>query len=532
MQKRNKTKESKGSVEIDRSKRKMTAASSVPHSVSTVSDTLKAKILSLVFLLLLGLSNALWGSTVGIAVHLASFYGVQPGTIKGNLPNSIYYAFYMIASIPCFFYNKLLRAFGLALFLSFIGIAIRIQFFLPAPEDEGTTVNVGQTLLNALQGINGQIIANAVIASAQPFAFGFILPMTSTYVSEHSVGKFIGATYTFPAAGYAIGYLVSVYRITSVDDYDTEFRDINFVYLAVASILIFLFGVALFPYSRLSKFICPRLHREEDQLRSVIALARSLEMDSLSIVVRGDSKSPQSGSRTSPLGASPTVSSPAGSFQSPSSAPSTIGSNATLAPPAVRSTGNSNASSRCGGSAAPMALVFVYTIIVAVGYLIGNYLDNVLDHKLLTEDQTFTASMLYLLPGIPFPVIVGYFIDKTKQTWVIGAWVLLLQLISQTIFLFVQSVPVIYMALTINSMTITCFTSSSLSLLAEMVDEKREKNYNNAMFTFSILLTFVCMLVPVAQQYYTTFFVVLTSVTCLGFVVYYRLPTMTSMRLR
>jgi MFS family permease len=482
-------------------------------TTSTAGESLKDKILSINFLIILGLSNALWASTVGISTYIAEFYGVSPDTVKGNLPNSIYYAFYLIFSIPCFFYKKHLRAFFIAYLFTIAGILVRIKFFLPAASDEAATASTAETFYNGIKGMNGQIAANALIASAQPFVFGFTLMISTNHVTKKRFGVYIGLTSMTALLGYAIGYLVSIKKISSMDEYEDEYRVINYCYLAITLVLLATFLLAVFPYSYLSKLLCPRLHKEEDQLRATMA------------VVRTFATSPSFG-ETPRMELTPTPMSKSGKLQKEMEF-------ATGSPSMVRAhrshgdkTGpyDDSTCQQCTGlcqtAGPPVAIVFVYTLAVAVNYLIGNYLDNFLLDKGLDQDQAFIASMLYLLPGIMFPPVSGYLIDRTKKTWLIGLIIAVALLLSQILFCTIDALWMVYFSLTLNSISFACFGSTMLTLIGEMVSESQEKNYNNAMYSLSILGTLIMMLVPIPSSAYAGLYIGLNLITALAILLY------------
>jgi hypothetical protein len=423
-----------------------------------------------IFIFLLGLSNALWGSTVGITIFMDNYYGVSETTIKGNLPDSIYYLFYFVFSIICLFSKKLIPSILLSFILTLAGVFIRIYFYIPNAVDCADCSNF-ESLTRSFSGFDGVITGNALIAAAQPFCFGFITMVTAECIDSKWKGTYIGATSTFSSLGYAIGYLASIYLVTSTSDFEKQFSNINYVYLAI----VLFFFLLLLP-----------------------------------VVAKGINNSPAAtGNNNSSAAAGNNNSSAIEDVIDILEETETITNAITNKENDIRKA---------------KICVLVYVIVSSINNVVSNYIENILQHKSENDEQTiFIASCLFLIPGIPFPSLIGVVIDKTKKCREILGYILLLQVVSQTIFLFVDTgdggIWVIYAALTINSITSACLTSSMLTMIHQLVFPQSDQVYNNLIFSLSLLTTWIMMLFPTSD--YDLIWGIYTVLTFVGVIVYY-----------
>ena len=197
-------------------------------------------IFATLFLFTLGFSNALWGSTIGISIFIDKYYQTDPSTIKGSLVDDIFYISYLLFS-PFSFYFSLLPAISISLVFTFIGSVIRMFYYIPITDVGNNNSSYSALVANikkAISGIDSVIIGNALISGAQPFAFNYITNVSEAYVSKENRGLYIGATSMFSSAGYAMGYLISIYVIKSADDYYKQFGDMNYIYAVFSFLLI------------------------------------------------------------------------------------------------------------------------------------------------------------------------------------------------------------------------------------------------------------------------------------------------------
>lgn len=425
-------------------------------------------LLATMFVFLLAVSNALWGSTVGISIFMDNYYGVEVGTIKGNMPDSIYYIFYLIFSFLCFFCNRLIPSLITALVLTLAGILVRITFYIPVAPDGGS--GMLHAIDQAFSGINGTIAGNALIAAAQPFMFGYITTVTEECISKGRRGLYIGAATMFASFGYAVGYLVSIYKITSAEEFKAEFSRINYVYLAITCVLIMVMIVVLL-----------LRHKEVKRQRTLATSGGFGEIVFVNQIISMFSNSNQ---RTK--------------------------EDRVDAATKIREA---------------KICVAVYSIIISISYAVSNYMENILTTKGLSSNAILLASSLYYLPGIIFPPIIGFAMDKWKKSKEICGVVIFFQVFSQTMVLFSPSdsgdsdnnawLNYIYFWLTINSIATTCSTSALLTLVHELVLPQPDKDYNNVMYFMSILATLVIMLIPLPESNYFTMHV---SLSVLAFV--------------
>lgn len=394
-------------------------------------------LLSSVFILLIAISNALWGSTVGIAIFMDRFYNVDQSSLKGGLVNSVYYLFYLLFSPFCYFCG-LMPALLSALLLTLSGVLVRINFYLPSPEMSDSGSNIISNIVVAFSGMNGVIVSNALIAAAQPFLFGFITTMTDECVPEKSRGIYIGLSSMFSSFGYAAGYLISIYVIHSSDDYARLFSSMNYVYLFMVIILILGMSIVLVSMYRLQKIQSANM---EFSIQS--RGQRILKLLSLS----NKKQAQGSGAITN-------------------------------------------------NQKYTYFYIFIYILIITLSYVVSNFLETMLQSKGFSDQEIMIASCLFLLPGIPFPLVFGYWMDKTKKWREIIGIVIVIQILTQTVFLYSNNFIVTCISLTINSITSTSLGSLFLTLISELCCPHSDKNCNNAMFSFSTFTTILTMIVP------------------------------------
>jgi hypothetical protein len=150
-------------------------------------------------------------------------------------------------------------------------------------------------------------------------------------------------------------------------------------------------------------------------------------------------------------------------------------------------------------------------------------MENILIYRLgPVNDQTiFVVSCLYLIPGIPFPMLIGKLMDKTKKYKEIVLYLLLVQVVSQTIFLFTTNIWGIYISSSINSITSACLSSALLTLIHQLLLPESDQVYNNLTFSLSFLVTWVAMFFPMSTSNYNAMYSSLTILSFAGIGIYY-----------
>lgn len=458
-------------------------------------------LLASMFTCLLCLSNALWQSTVGIAIFMNDYYGVEPGTIKSNLPNSIYYLSFIVVSPLAFWCKKLIPSLITSLLLTLIGIIIRITLYVPyanANTNANSMLECFSQIFSSVSGINGQIIGNALIAAAQPFMFGCITTTTNECISNKNKATYLGMCTMSFSLGIALGYLLSIYKIESAEDFEKEFRMINCIYLGITCFLILIKIIILHLRYKIIRQQC-----------NMGALANSHTTKAIITIKTG-------------AGVDVTFRKIFDNWKFNNNSSNLIQMLATINANTDTSKKVNGICSKCKCNNIIYAkfCVIVYTVIVAVSYIISNYLENILISKNLSHNVIFVISCLYLLPGLLFPPLIGILLDKTGKWKEITTIIVFIQAISQILFLFSSSEIALYFWSALNGITTISSFSVLLSLISELIYPQSDKNYNNVMNLLSVLLTFIIMIIPFTTEQYPILYTTLTSLTLFIVTVY------------
>lgn len=483
---------------------------------------------------------------IGIASYLCQFYNVDETSLRATFPDAIYYLFYLILSLACFFCNKVIVSLSISLGLTLIGVLVRIEFYLPTASTiaGGTSSTAGgndglwHSIISSFSGFDGILVANAFIAAAQPFMFSFITTVTDQCLPERWKASYIGLTTATASTGYAFGYLFSIAKIKSMDDFKTEFRTINILYLVLVLILILMMIVFLVLRSRRLRAVRLSRMRTLSYLPTSISNtgagngnnggnnADLIEMAEMAEAVAnraGDANEASMISRWIEDGLlANSVSRSLRERQQNRQFASTNTAVATDASVVVVPADGVAEEISEGGLFSKLVqakvAVVIYTVIVSLSYVVGNYLINILQRKNFGTDAQFVGTSLYLLPGIIFPPLVGLIIDRTGKLRMITAIVIFVQVLSQTMFLFLDNVVAVDFWLTINSIATTSATPVLLTLVHKLLFPKPDKNYNNLMYSLSILSTLIVMLVPISESSYQPLFIVLSILAIATFV--------------
>ena len=170
----------------------------------------------LVFLIFLGVSNALWASTVGISVYINQYYNVSPNSLQAHAVNAIWYLIYVVVAPFCVYLNYM-TSFIIALLATLAGLLLRL---FPS------------------SSIYMLIASNIIMGISQPLIFSYITKVAGVYVNPKNRGSFIGASTMFSTFGYAVGYVSSIYLIQSLAQFEQIFGKMTGVYLAIHLLLI------------------------------------------------------------------------------------------------------------------------------------------------------------------------------------------------------------------------------------------------------------------------------------------------------
>ena len=453
-------------------------------------------IMGIAFLGLLSFSNSLWGETVGIDEYVTGYYNnnnnnnnttilnnsttnisssiTSTSPLKCVLLIAIYYVGYMVVTPVCHFF-RLRGALVMACLFTLTGVIVRSQYRITTttPSSTSTTQSFLDGLKTQLSGINALLIGNALIAAAQPFMYNYVTSFANEYVILRHKGLFLSATGAVSAFGNGLGYMVSIYSITSVQDYQNKFASMNVAYLCIVSILIVMLLVPMIVLKR------RRYNNEQHQLQ----IQQSMEQ------------------RSRCTHANPTF---VTEIQCQDAAPQVHVD--------IRSTIAEEQSNRLSNYIMLLIIVFVYATNTCINNVFGNYETGMLSSKGFSDTNIFWMSFVNILPTIPFPIVAGLLLDNyTKPTTSILSfllYVMIIQLLTYVLFDYSTSIPVAYISIALNSITGAMIYPIVLILIEVCCDgnEHRVKLWNNVTFTSGMLCTLFVMMVPMQTSQLPTLY--------------------------
>lgn len=433
------------------------------HSISTNI------IISILFLNLLLICNMLWGSTVGISVFMAEYYNVDQSSVKANMINGIFFIFYLIGSplSVCFNLRKSSIIFATC---TLIGLFIRIFYYIPNIDHADTDTHVQnnmtittvddnwvENLSNQFDGINAIIIGNAFLAFAQPFIMNYIIFVANNFISKKSEAIYIGSTSMVGSFGYAIGYMVSIYSIHSENDYLNEFKTMNIIYFIIVLIINVLF---------ITIYYSSGTHHQNSNT---------------DIADSTDSKDSKDNKDNKDVGI-------------------------VINNSEIKCTLKFKKKNKCEEIwiyckkfSYHILLIFTYAILYSIFNFVSNYLELLLLWKNFDHTTIFIASFINLVPGIPFPIIFGYMMDKYKKYAIkISKIVIIMQGLSLSIFLYAENKFLVYLILFILGAIGSSIPAIFLTLLTYLKQPPNKgnkgDNWNNYLFTSSTALTVILLI--------------------------------------
>jgi hypothetical protein len=389
------------------------------------------------------------------------------------------------------------------------------------------SINLGSwtdLLSNQFRGINAIIVANMCLAFSQPFISNNILPVSNFYIAKKFQSIFIGATSMFSSLGYAIGYLISIYAIKSSEEYFDRFQDINICYLLIMVVLVIFY--ILFTYTTKSwKVPSPSLSDQNimmNQLRNLKGgddLKEEEIKDVVQIIIKNSLPEHESQSQNKQK-----------------EERKIEGVRIHLKKYRIH-----------------IVLTLTYAIIYSIFNLTSNYLELILLWKNFDSDVIFIASFLNLVPGIPFPIIFGYLMNTNiRKCKNLATGILSFQIISSTLFLYLNNEIAIYIILFILGATGSSLPSIFLTLISyanqdiycgetnnnDNVDNKiKDKNkntqldiqksetendyWNNIILSSSTLLTVLFLLIPLSNSNSQILYIIATILQITTFLIFY-----------
>lgn len=476
----------------------------------------KSGLVAGIFLLMLGVSNALWSSTIGISSFINQYYNVSNGSVKANMLDGVYYLFYLVFA-PLSSYVKFTPGLAISIGLTFVGVVLRIVFYLPGTDgisiDEGndTSINGASTLTKmlagAIGGIDAVIIANAFVAAGQPFIFSFITTVSSACVPPNKQSLYVGASSMFSALGSALGYLISFYLIASGDQYAENFGNLNRVYLglvcllAVAMIVVGLLAFKIFINNRgirasnstpttatatvmsaamatitLSEHLAIEMQQQTIAANNLQQLQNQRQMG-ITIVVEdvlhaqlrqqaiidaNERKRKREREHKCVWKWSDCRSCCCKKSRTTQSGQNTQGEQGAQSENELSN--RSNRSNRF----VPYGLIIIYAVGNAISNIGSNYQEVILASKGFDTSTIFSLSLVSLLPGIPAPLLIGAVMDRTKWFWQLTVASFVLDAVSEIVFFYAQSAWLLYLSLLVNGIASSCMMTTFLGLITSI----------------------------------------------------------------
>lgn len=464
--------------------------------------------LAIAFLFFLMMTNVLWGSTVGINIYMNDYYELDDASFKGKLINGVFYIFYLLAAPICIFfdYNKSII---LSWIISIIGLGIRLEYYIPysfinlttnstlvTNSTDNITIAFTDTDVNAdvdandndmlknfkqqFYGVTAIIFANALLAAAQPLLMNYITTVSKKFINVNKRGLYVGMTGVACSLGYAIGYLVSIYSISSASDYVEHFKFINGYYLGLYLIGGIIYFVLIYYKFKMGKGVTEVVFGEE--FVEIKVVSSSSDTASASSSKKSRSKLSQQQMQQ-------------------------------------------QRDERSRRINLLIVLMLSYSIPCAIINVASNYMEHILVEKGLSESNIFIGSCLNLLVGIPFPILFGYWMDRSSKLFEIGALILIVQMVGLIIFFYATQEVLLNIALLVTGITGSSITSIFLTLLSRTDDigadssdeeEKSGQNSSNVLLSLATVLSVVFLLVPFDPHVYS----VLSVLICLVYVLY------------
>jgi hypothetical protein len=429
-------------------------------------------IVAVIYLLSLALNNALWATTMGISDSIDSYYGFEEGSLKSASMEAIYYLAYLFGFPFCNWFGSQMT----------IEVTLAIALLL-------TTIG---TIIRVTSSIVMLLLGNFLIGLAQPLMLNFATMVAKQKIDRSYRFSFIGATSAFYAMGYAIGYPIPIKLIGNNDssgNYKSEFTRINGIYFAVGATLLVALVLTIRAINRAERrhALERAAYERAVSVATTPSVVATLPTQDTMMDVLDDLKADDAGS---------------------ASCPATTTTTTTIA-------------SSSSSSVMPLwGFLAVYALSNAISTMTSNSQEVFLALKGYTSDQIFNFSLINLIPAIPIPILIGWVLDRCRSFYLITGVCLIIQCVSQAVFLYGTGTWLTYISLLINGSTGACLTSVFVTLITEYATKlsvcavssatsatgDQLLTWNNRTVTSSILLTLIITLAtPSMNSYYQEF---------------------------
>lgn len=382
---------------------------------------------------ILVISNALWGATIGITSFIDDYYGISPTSVRASAVNAVYPLFYFL-SAPLWGCWSISKGMFFAFCLTLVGICIRIKWYIPdADVENGSTI---ENLEHVMSGVIGIVIANAFIASAQPFLYAIITTVTGDYIAPQFSATYMGSVQSMATLGYGFGFLITLKRIVSTDQFEKYFGIINQFFLAFALVLFVILIYVLVLQYKLENIFALEEEQNAKKVKNTRKQYAAMSMQH-------------------------------------------------------------NENMKCANENKTIAYmaIFVYITLNTTYSLVSNYIENILEDANFSESDIFWLCVTYLIPVALFSTALGLFLDWSKSYVKITIVVLAIHIISQTLLFYTTNRNFMFFIVLVNGSTTNAAQSLFLSLICNLLLPKNTLKICNFMLSSSMLMTFVFMII-------------------------------------